>query len=47
VATIIDFQQMLRGVALRVTHPRIAVLGAVQARDRRPPTGGAHSAERF
>ncbi|EFC81121.1 Fur family transcriptional regulator [Parafrankia sp. EUN1f] len=26
-----DFQQMLRGAALRVTRPRVAVLGAVHA----------------
>jgi Fur family transcriptional regulator, stress-responsive regulator len=29
VATTLDFQQMLRGVALRVTRPRVAVLSAV------------------
>ncbi|MFA6299481.1 MAG: transcriptional repressor, partial [Nocardioides sp.] len=27
----LDFSQLLRGVALRVTRPRIAVLGAVHA----------------
>jgi Fur family ferric uptake transcriptional regulator len=32
VATSVDFQQMLRGVALRVTRPRVAVLSAVHAR---------------
>jgi Fe2+ or Zn2+ uptake regulation protein len=31
VATTLDFQQMLREVALRVTRPRLAVLSAVQA----------------
>jgi Fur family transcriptional regulator, stress-responsive regulator len=31
VATISDFQQMLRGAALRVTRPRVAVLSAVYA----------------
>jgi Fur family transcriptional regulator, stress-responsive regulator len=31
VATNLDFQQMLRGAALRVTRPRVAVLNAVQA----------------
>jgi Fur family transcriptional regulator, stress-responsive regulator len=31
VATTLDFQQMLRGAALRVTRPRVAVLNAVQA----------------
>ncbi|MEU3458018.1 Fur family transcriptional regulator [Micromonospora sp. NPDC006766] len=30
-AATLDFQQMLRGAALRVTRPRVAVLGAVQA----------------
>jgi Fur family transcriptional regulator, stress-responsive regulator len=30
-ATPLDFQQMLRGAALRVTRPRLAVLGAVHA----------------
>ncbi|OLT11990.1 transcriptional repressor [Actinomadura sp. CNU-125] len=29
-ATALDFQQLLRGAALRVTRPRTAVLGAVQ-----------------
>jgi Fur family ferric uptake transcriptional regulator len=29
VATTADFQQMLRGASLRVTRPRVAVLGAV------------------
>lgn len=28
-ATVLDFEQMLRGAALRVTRPRVAVLGAV------------------
>ena len=27
-----DFPQLLRGAALRVTRPRVAVLGAVHAR---------------
>lgn len=31
VATTSDFQQMLRGATLRVTKPRVAVLGAVYA----------------
>jgi Fur family ferric uptake transcriptional regulator len=31
VATTLDFQQMLRGAALRVTRPRVAVLNAVHA----------------
>jgi len=31
VATTLDFEQMLRGAALRVTRPRVAVLGAVHA----------------
>jgi Fur family ferric uptake transcriptional regulator len=31
VATTLDFQQMLRGAALRVTRPRAAVLSAVHA----------------
>jgi Fur family ferric uptake transcriptional regulator len=31
VATTPDFQQMLRGAALRVTRPRVAVLNAVHA----------------
>jgi Fur family ferric uptake transcriptional regulator len=31
VATTLDFQQMLRGAALRVTRPRVAVLNAVYA----------------
>lgn len=31
VATTLDVQQMLRGAALRVTRPRVAVLSAVQA----------------
>ncbi len=31
VVTPADFQQMLRGAALRVTRPRVAVLGAVHA----------------
>nr|WP_308198592.1 Fur family transcriptional regulator [Actinomadura litoris] len=30
-ATPMDFRQMLRGAALRVTRPRLAVLGAVHA----------------
>lgn len=30
-ATILDFPQLLRGAALRVTRPRVAVLGAVYA----------------
>ncbi|MFI0353071.1 Fur family transcriptional regulator [Actinomadura sp. 9N407] len=30
-STTSDFQEMLRGVALRVTRPRVAVLGAVNA----------------
>ena len=30
-ATTLDFQQMLRGAALRVTRPRVAVLNAVYA----------------
>ncbi|PWU55524.1 transcriptional repressor [Micromonospora sp. S4605] len=30
-ATALDFQQMLRGAALRVTRPRMAVLNAVHA----------------
>lgn len=30
-ATTLDFQRMLRGAALRVTRPRVAVLGAVHA----------------
>ncbi|PZG18376.1 transcriptional repressor [Nonomuraea aridisoli] len=30
-ATTSDYQQMLRGAALRVTRPRVAVLGAVHA----------------
>jgi Fe2+ or Zn2+ uptake regulation protein len=31
VATISEFQQMLRGASMRVTRPRVAVLGAVHA----------------
>jgi Fur family ferric uptake transcriptional regulator len=31
VATTLDFQRMLRGAALRVTRPRVAVLSAVHA----------------
>jgi Fur family ferric uptake transcriptional regulator len=31
VGTTLDFQQMLRGAALRVTRPRVAVLNAVYA----------------
>jgi Fur family ferric uptake transcriptional regulator len=31
VATALDFEQMLRGATLRVTRPRVAVLGAVYA----------------
>jgi Fe2+ or Zn2+ uptake regulation protein len=31
VATALDFKQMLRGAALRVTRPRLAVLSAVHA----------------
>jgi Fur family transcriptional regulator, stress-responsive regulator len=31
VATTLDFQQVLRGAALRVTRPRVAVLSAVHA----------------
>jgi Fur family transcriptional regulator, stress-responsive regulator len=31
VRTALDFQQVLRGAALRVTRPRVAVLGAVHA----------------
>ncbi len=31
VATTLDFQRLLRGAALRVTRPRVAVLGAVHA----------------
>jgi Fur family transcriptional regulator, stress-responsive regulator len=31
VSTTLGFQQMLRGAALRVTHPRLAVLAAVHA----------------
>jgi Fe2+ or Zn2+ uptake regulation protein len=31
VPTILEFQQMLRGAALRVTRPRVAVLSAVHA----------------
>jgi Fur family transcriptional regulator, stress-responsive regulator len=31
VATALKFEQMLRGAALRVTRPRVAVLSAVQA----------------
>ena len=30
-ATVSEFQQMLRGAAMRVTRPRVAVLGAVYA----------------
>ncbi len=30
-ATAVDFEQMLRGAALRVTRPRVAVLSAVHA----------------
>ncbi|BCJ73348.1 transcriptional repressor [Catellatospora sp. IY07-71] len=30
-ATTLDFQRLLRGAALRVTRPRVAVLGAVHA----------------
>jgi Fe2+ or Zn2+ uptake regulation protein len=32
VATTVEYQQMLRGAALRVTRPRVAVLSAVHAR---------------
>ena len=45
VATTSDFERMLRGVALRVTRPRVAVLSAVHEyrdapKDSRKPGGG-------